>query len=230
MAGIGGRNGAMVPIVAPRIGPAVGALGRILPFPFVRQAFSGPLGVGARVFDRYPGDRLFRPAFGIGTVPPVLQKIMIVARMVVRGIEKLLEVGIGDWIFVDEERFDWACLRMMPACLVFPGILHIHADVVIAFDLDSGDSKLKVAARNAHHARREPGRFRSLLQSPPLLRQRVPFVRKTAQRTCATGGSFRSADRRTAAGAWSARTAPKPLASISNARAPMLRFNLAAVP
>src|ERR1044071_84057 len=36
--------------VPPRIGPAVVALRRVLPFPFMRQSLAGPLGVFASVF------------------------------------------------------------------------------------------------------------------------------------------------------------------------------------
>ena len=56
------RHGGWIGLVAPGVCAAVGALGRVLPFPFVRQALAGPGGIGASVFERNPGDRLVFPA------------------------------------------------------------------------------------------------------------------------------------------------------------------------
>src|SRR6267378_4857598 len=56
------RNGGCVPLVAPRIEPAIGALRGVLPFPLVRQALPCPDGVGARILDGHPCNRSIFPA------------------------------------------------------------------------------------------------------------------------------------------------------------------------
>src|SRR6202022_743606 len=49
-------DGLVIPVVAPRIQPAIGALRGVLPFPFMREALAGPLRIGAGIFERDPGD------------------------------------------------------------------------------------------------------------------------------------------------------------------------------
>src|SRR5580698_7404707 len=65
------RNSRVVPLISPRIQALVFPLGRILPLPFVRQPFAGPLRIGARVFQRYPGYWFILPASVRPAVLPI---------------------------------------------------------------------------------------------------------------------------------------------------------------
>ena len=96
MASVGGRNVRGVPIVAPRVEPRIGGLRGVLPFPFVREALAGPGGVGASIFERDPGDGFRVPAGGEISFRPVAQEIVIVGGVIVRGVEELFELRVGD--------------------------------------------------------------------------------------------------------------------------------------
>src|SRR5208282_4395048 len=88
-------NRGSIPLISPRIKPAVGARGGVLPFPFVRQALASPGGVRARILQRNPGDRFVRPTLRVGSILPVAQEIQIVGWAIVRRIQKLLELSVG---------------------------------------------------------------------------------------------------------------------------------------
>lgn len=101
VAAIRGGNFGGVPIAAPGVWARVSGLRRVLPFPLMRQALAGPCGVGARVFERNPGDGFGVPAGGKISGGPIAEEIVIVGGMVVRGLEELLELCVGDWRAVD---------------------------------------------------------------------------------------------------------------------------------
>src|ERR1022692_4149375 len=123
-------NRALVPRVAPRIQPPIRAFGRVLPFPLVRQPLACPGGVSPRVFYRHPGDRLIRPTIRVRFVAPVLQEVVSVFRMILRGVQKLLEVRISHRITVDVDRFHRERMVVAAAGRVFPRILHVQPDPV----------------------------------------------------------------------------------------------------
>src|SRR5436309_14652200 len=77
-------NRGCIPLVAPGIDAAIGALRGVLPLPFVRQALSDPRGVAARVLDGHPGHRPMVPACGEGTVFPIAQTVQVGMGMVAR--------------------------------------------------------------------------------------------------------------------------------------------------
>src|SRR6266481_5540253 len=56
------RNGGRVPLVAPGIDAAIGALRRILPLPFVRQTLLYPGGVSSRILECNPSNGPIIPA------------------------------------------------------------------------------------------------------------------------------------------------------------------------
>ena len=99
-------NGRGIPRVAPGKNAAVRALRGQLPLPLMRQALARPLCVGARIFKRDPGHGPIVPARGEVSVLPVAQKVDRVARRVVRGVEELLELRVGDGKLVDVEGGD----------------------------------------------------------------------------------------------------------------------------
>ena len=162
--GIGARHGAAgdgrgnvggLPEVAPGIGAAVGALRGKLPLPLVRQALAGPLGVGARIFKRDPGDGAIVPALRIAAVLPVAQKVDGVGGRVVRGVEELLELGVGDGELVDEERGHLHLVLVEAARGVFPWVLDIDAGVVAAFDLGTLHAEVETRRRECGSCLRE---------------------------------------------------------------------------
>ena len=69
--------------------------------------------------------------------------------MIVGGVEKLLELRVGDRILVDVERLDLQRVFVKAARRIFPRILHIDADIVESFDFDSRDLEEKVALRES---------------------------------------------------------------------------------
>src|SRR2546425_3970792 len=69
--------GGCVPLLSPGIKASVISLGRILPLPFVREPLARPAGIGARIFERYPGNRIVRPAVRKATILPILQEAVI---------------------------------------------------------------------------------------------------------------------------------------------------------
>jgi hypothetical protein len=69
----------------------------------VGQALAGPLGVCTSVLDRNPGYWLVPPTVGIRAALPILEEVMSVRGLVVRSIEEILELGVGDGKFVDPE-------------------------------------------------------------------------------------------------------------------------------
>src|ERR1017187_653138 len=81
--------------------PAIVALCRILPFPFMRKALACPLCILASVLDRNPSYWFVGRPFGECTALPVFKEIEIVLGMVLRRIQKGFEFGIGDRILVD---------------------------------------------------------------------------------------------------------------------------------
>src|ERR1017187_1177426 len=91
----------VAPGTAPRVPAAVQALRGVLPFPFVRQTLAGPAGVGARIFQRDPGDGPGLPAGGGLAILPVLEEIVVVRRMIIRSLEEIRKLPVGHRVFVD---------------------------------------------------------------------------------------------------------------------------------
>ena len=83
-----------IPLIPPRIKPAIGALGSILPLPFARQPLSSPGRIRARILQGNPGDRLVCPTLGVCSILPVAQKIQVICRTIMRCIQELLKVSI----------------------------------------------------------------------------------------------------------------------------------------
>src|SRR5580704_5514477 len=119
-----------IPLVSPRIQAAVGACGGVLPLPFVWQALARPGGVDARIFERNPGDRLVCRTRGVGAIPPVAQEIQVILGLIVRGVQKLFELGVGYRVFVHPEGLYVNDVLMISARGVFPRVLDVDADVV----------------------------------------------------------------------------------------------------
>jgi hypothetical protein len=85
--------------------------------------------------------------------------------------------------FVDIELRDGECLRVMAARRIVAGILHVHADVVRAFDLDT--VHVKAERRVGRYADHAVGRLRCRrgpLDRYDLLRQEAPDLGKERKR------------------------------------------------
>src|SRR5258708_7306988 len=96
-------NGVSIPCVSPGVHAAISALCRILPFPFVREAFSRPRGISSSIFKGHPRHRLVVPTRRIRAILPIPEEVQIILRMIMSGIEKLLKLCIGHRIFIDPE-------------------------------------------------------------------------------------------------------------------------------
>src|SRR5271157_256125 len=127
----------VAPGVAPWVRAAIESLRGVLPFPLVRQPLAGPAGVGARVFQRNPGDGPVLPAGGILAVLPILEEIVVIRWMIVRGFEKIRKLPIGHRVLVDVERRDGKLEHVVAPRRILTGILHVHSYVIPAFDLDA---------------------------------------------------------------------------------------------
>ena len=88
----GGRRG--IPFVAPGIQPLIGTLRGILPLPFMRKPLPCPFGVGASVFERYPGHGLVVPARRIVAILPIFQEVEILGGLIGRCIEEFLNCAL----------------------------------------------------------------------------------------------------------------------------------------
>src|SRR5271163_2026751 len=110
-----------VPEITPWIDAVlIAALGRVLPLPIVWQPFSRPPRIGARIFESDPGHRLISPSLRICAILPILQKVLIILRMVLRSIQKLLEFGIRDRKFVHVESVNMHSMFVETPWRVFP--------------------------------------------------------------------------------------------------------------
>ncbi len=69
-----------------------------------------------------------------------------------RGVEKLLELRVGDGVFVDEEGNDLHLALVESARCILPWILHIDAGVSVPFDLSALNAEDEIATGNADHA------------------------------------------------------------------------------
>jgi len=152
MASVGGRNVCGVPIVAPGVEARIGGLRGVLPFPFVREALAGPGGVGTSIFERHPGDGFRVPAGGEIPFRPITQEIVILGGVIVRGVEKLLELRIGDGRTVDVIGVEMQAMKMRAAGGIFPGILDVDAGIVATFNFDAADGKIEIAFGDFNHA------------------------------------------------------------------------------
>ena len=63
------------------------------------------------------------------------------------GIQKLFELRVRDRIFVDPKRTDVNGVQMMTAGRIFPGILHVDADITETFDFDAVDLEAEIGGR-----------------------------------------------------------------------------------
>jgi len=185
---IGSRNVRGIPFTAPGIDARVGGLRGVLPLPFMRKAFPGPGGVGTRVFEGNPGDRFVVPARGEIAVRPVAQKIVIIGGMVVRGVEELLELRVGDGRAVKVISVQMQTMQVRTARRILPGVLHVDSGIVAAFDFNAPHGKIKIALGNFDHAgRRRIGGF-SRRNFDDGLRNRGPGAWIIAQRFARTLG------------------------------------------
>src|SRR6266481_6875899 len=75
-----------IPLIPPRVKPAIGALGGILPLPFARQPLSSPGGIRARILQGNPCDRLVPPTLRVCSILPVAQEIQVICRTIMRCI------------------------------------------------------------------------------------------------------------------------------------------------
>src|SRR6267378_2860416 len=157
VAAVRGGNVRGVPIVAPRVEARIGGLRGVLPFPFVREALAGPGSVGASIFERDPGDGFRVPAGGEISFRPVAQEIVIVGGVIVRGVEELFELRVGDGCAVDVVAVEMEAVKMRAARRIFPGILDVNAGIVAAFDFDAADGEVEVGLGNLQHALRRGG-------------------------------------------------------------------------
>ncbi len=167
----------IIPRLTPGIDALVGPLCGILPFPFVRQTFSGPCSVGAGVFERDPGDGFVTPSFPISAVLPVAQEVQIIFRTIVGRIQKLFELRVGDGILVDPEGIHVQRVQVVTARRVFPGILDVDSNVVKAFGLDAANLESKIGCRNFDHAGGRAGCGRARGDWDDLLREELPLAR-----------------------------------------------------
>ncbi len=118
------------------------------------QALAGPLRIGARVFHETQVTGCLAQPFGIGAVLPVLEKVPSSLRVIVGGVEELLELGVGHGILVHVEGLDLHAVLVEAPRTVLPRILHVDADVVVAFDLSAPHREQIAAAIDADHALR----------------------------------------------------------------------------
>src|SRR5215472_19265948 len=146
------RNGRSIPLVSPRVEAAIGTLRSVLPFPFVRQPFARPSGIGSRIFERNPGYGPIVPASRILPILPVAQEIQIIRGVIVSDIEKLLEFRIGHGKFVDIEGGNVHSVFVKSPGSVFPRILHIDTNIVETLDLNPPHLEKEIAFRNLDHA------------------------------------------------------------------------------
>ena len=157
------RHDRTFPLITPRIDPAVAALCGELPFPLMWKPFAGPFCIGASVFLRNPRGRFLRPSLRIRPILPVAQEIQIVLGAVVRCIQKLLILGVGDRIFVYVKGLYLHPMLVKSSRRIFPRILDIDTDIIEALDFDSLQFKHVIAARNLNHSRwNRAGNFRAL--------------------------------------------------------------------
>ena len=61
--------------------------------------------------------------------------------------------------------------------VVFPGILHVDADIVVPFDLDALHLEIEIAAGNLHHALGRGGGRSVGCDLDQFLRHVLPFMR-----------------------------------------------------
>src|SRR5438132_12318592 len=99
--------------------------------------------------------------------------------MVVRSVQKSLELSVCDRILIDVERFDVHGMLVKTARCDFPGISHVHADVVRSFDFYTAHFEEKVRFRNQDHARGSGATQTCSRDRHDLLFQDLTFVRKT---------------------------------------------------
>src|SRR4029077_6495356 len=71
---------------------------------------------------------------------------------------------------------------VMAARRIFPGILHVDADFVVAFDLDSRDLEFEFRAWKPNHARRSGARTPCRRDLHQLLWQNLPLMRIGTER------------------------------------------------
>ncbi len=75
--------------------------------------------------------------------------------MIVRGRQKLAELLVGHRVPVDVERCHIHRLVMIPARRIFPWILQVHADLILAFDLDARHPEAEASHRECESSRPE---------------------------------------------------------------------------
>ena len=177
-----GRCSLVAPRIAPRIQAAVRALRGVLPLPPVRQALARPGSVGARVFQRHPGDRLVLPAGLRRTVAPVAEEVQRIAWRITGGVDERLELRVRHRMAVDVEGRHLHAVAMVATRGRFPRELHIHAFPHLPFDLDALHDEQELARRDRHHALWCCGLRRGWCDRKQCLRQGFPLGGQGCQR------------------------------------------------
>ncbi len=113
---------------------------------------------------------------------PVAQEMVVVGGVVVRGVEELLELPVGDGRAVDVIGMQMQSVEMGATRRVLPGILNVDAGIVAALDFEATDGEVEIAFGDFDHAgrRRSSGFGRGNLDDG--LRHRRPRAGIIAQR------------------------------------------------
>src|SRR5713226_5758804 len=79
---------------------------------------------------------------------------MVILGMIVRGVQKGVELGIGHGSTVHIEARGVTAVAMGAPRDIFPGILHINPGIISALYLNPTHVKVVVSSRNTNHSRR----------------------------------------------------------------------------
>src|SRR5262249_41575769 len=150
---VGRRQCARAPFRTPRVEPSVNRLGRVLPFPFMRQALACPGSIGTGVFHRDPGHRLVCPAIRITSALPVPQEVMVIRWMVASRFQKSLELSVCNRRAINIEAANMQAMTMRPSWSWLPGILNVYTGVVATFNFNATYLETEVGLGNADHSR-----------------------------------------------------------------------------
>src|SRR5208282_2750800 len=100
------------------------------------------------ILDRNPGYGLILPPFRIAAIFPCTQEIVIVVWMIVRSVEKSLELGIGHGCAINIETVNVHSMPMKTPRRIFPRILNIYPGIIAAFDFNATNLKVVVTLRD----------------------------------------------------------------------------------
>src|SRR5580700_5631288 len=103
--------------------------------------------------------------------------------MVVRHIQKLLELSIRDRILIDVKRFYAHGMLMETARGILPRILDVNTNIVRSFDFYSTHSEEKIRFRNLNHSHGSTANRACCSDRRDLLFQDLTLARKTGERS-----------------------------------------------